>query len=98
MPQNWFQAYKEANPNLFGVDSDFSDSDSENEEIEETQENPENEEADEVTDNEAIKSSLHSFIIFLLNQSELYSGKDQLENEREKKIKKFFSEKKFFSS
>ena len=33
MPQNWFQAYKEANPNLFGVDSDFSDSDSENEEI-----------------------------------------------------------------
>ena len=35
MPQNRFQAYREANPHLFGVDSDFSDSESENEETEE---------------------------------------------------------------
>ena len=58
MSQNWFDAFREANPHLFGEDSDFSDSDSENGEIEETQENLENEETDEVTDNEAIKSTL----------------------------------------
>ena len=50
--------FREANSHLFGEDSDFSDSDSENGEIEETQENFENEETDEVTDNEAIKSTL----------------------------------------
>ena len=49
MPQNFFEAFREANPHLFGEDSDFSDSDSENGEIEETQENFENEETDEVT-------------------------------------------------
>jgi len=38
MPQNWFEAYREANPHLFGVDSDYSDSESENEETEENQE------------------------------------------------------------
>ena len=36
MPQNFFEAFREANPHLFGEDSDFSDSDSENGEIEET--------------------------------------------------------------
>ena len=57
MPQNWFEAYREANPHLFGVDSDFSDSESENEETEENQEsqNHENEGTNEVTDNEAIR-------------------------------------------
>ena len=61
MPQNRFQAYREANPHLFGVDSDFSDSESEHEETEENQEtqNHENEETNEVTDNETIKSALH---------------------------------------
>ena len=58
MPQNFFEAFREANPHLFGEDSDFSDSDSENGEIEETPENFENEETDEVTDNEAIKLTL----------------------------------------
>ena len=58
MPQNFFEAFREANPHLFGEDSDFSDSDSENGEIEETQENLGIEETDEVTDNEAVKSSL----------------------------------------
>ena len=42
MSQNWFDAFREANPHLFGEDSDFSDSDSENGEIEETQENFQN--------------------------------------------------------
>ena len=61
MPQTRFQAYREANPHLFGVDSDFSDSESEHEETEENQEtqNHENEETNEVTDNETIKSALH---------------------------------------
>ena len=61
MPQNRFQAYREANPHLFGVDSDYSDSESEHEETEENQEtqNHENEETYEVTDNETIKSALH---------------------------------------
>ena len=33
MSQNWFDAFREANPHLFGEDSDFSDSDSENGEM-----------------------------------------------------------------